>query len=411
MLNNTLILFIILSALSTLCNGSNCVYTLAPIIIILLFILAAAGLNRGLNMFNMFGIGALLGMGTGVGKGSSGKGLRAASALQRRKMKASVRSVVPVKNLSGKGKKFAQNRLNKRINKLIQKGRYGKAQKLINKKINQQQKAMKGGILTPLIEPVSKKLTTPLSNKLLSVPAISTVFGKYEGKKETTPTPPHAMESTKNTPPIAPPHAMESTKNTPPIAPPHAMESTKSTPSITSPPVMESTKKTVLEVHKKVINNVFEELKSGNINEETKALYLNYLSSINKAIGGGEMTKNYEGKTQNDKDIINKWLETHPENNKPKTFGEKAKSTAIDTANFVFMDVTGFSGVPKLYKFYKDHKNKRNQEPKSPPKMEKNEEKKGTDKYNSFIEMQNKKKEEYNNENESEELRVEGGPE
>jgi len=79
-----LILFLLYATLS-----SN-VYALVPVIIILIFILAAAGLTRGVSIFNLFGIGALMGIGGGVGKGGAGKGLKAASAVKRNKMKATI---------------------------------------------------------------------------------------------------------------------------------------------------------------------------------------------------------------------------------------------------------------------------------------------------------------------------------
>jgi len=79
-----LILFLLYTTLS-----SN-LYALIPVIIILIFILAAAGLTRGVSIFNLFGIGSLINIGNGVGKGGSGKGLKSASAVRRNKMKATI---------------------------------------------------------------------------------------------------------------------------------------------------------------------------------------------------------------------------------------------------------------------------------------------------------------------------------
>ncbi|MGC8648742.1 MAG: hypothetical protein ACP5UN_00780 [Candidatus Micrarchaeia archaeon] len=123
---------IILSALSTLCGtGGSCVYTLAPIIVILLFILAAAGLTRGVSIFNLFGLGALLGIGGGVGKGGVGKGLKAGSAVGRRKMSATIKKAPTglktlAKNLGVRNK---TKRLQKQqINALGKLGKYRKKQ-------------------------------------------------------------------------------------------------------------------------------------------------------------------------------------------------------------------------------------------------------------------------------------------
>lgn len=53
------------------------IYSLAPLIIILLFIVAAAGLTRGVDIFSIFSIGALVGATAGFGSGGVGKGFRA----------------------------------------------------------------------------------------------------------------------------------------------------------------------------------------------------------------------------------------------------------------------------------------------------------------------------------------------
>ncbi|MGC8647945.1 MAG: hypothetical protein ACP5SJ_00400 [Candidatus Micrarchaeia archaeon] len=48
---------------------------LIPIIIIIILIAAAAGLVRGKDLFALFGIGTLIGLSSGIGRGSTGKGL------------------------------------------------------------------------------------------------------------------------------------------------------------------------------------------------------------------------------------------------------------------------------------------------------------------------------------------------
>jgi len=48
---------------------------LVPIIIIIILIAAAAGLTRGTDFFALFGIDALLGLASGIGRGGTGKGL------------------------------------------------------------------------------------------------------------------------------------------------------------------------------------------------------------------------------------------------------------------------------------------------------------------------------------------------
>jgi len=112
-----LILFLLYTTLS-----SN-VYALIPIIIILIFILAAAGLTRGVSIFNLFGIGALMGIGGGVGKGGAGKGLKAASAVRRNKIKATMaKSPKGLRNLSKRlGVRHLTTHLQKKQRKYLEK--------------------------------------------------------------------------------------------------------------------------------------------------------------------------------------------------------------------------------------------------------------------------------------------------
>ena len=54
----------------------NAIYTLIPIIVIIILIAAAAGLSRGTDIFSLFGLGSLLGFTRGIGAGGAGKGFR-----------------------------------------------------------------------------------------------------------------------------------------------------------------------------------------------------------------------------------------------------------------------------------------------------------------------------------------------
>lgn len=49
------------------------IYAFIPIVIIIILIAAAAGLSRGTDIFQLFGIGALIGIGSGIGKGGVGR--------------------------------------------------------------------------------------------------------------------------------------------------------------------------------------------------------------------------------------------------------------------------------------------------------------------------------------------------
>jgi hypothetical protein len=51
-------------------------YDLAPIVLIIIFIVAAAGVTKGGDIFQFFGVASLLGITGGVGGGGAGKGLR-----------------------------------------------------------------------------------------------------------------------------------------------------------------------------------------------------------------------------------------------------------------------------------------------------------------------------------------------
>jgi len=51
------------------------IYALIPVIIIVILILAAAGMQRGTGIFQLFGIATLAGIGSQIGRGGAGKGL------------------------------------------------------------------------------------------------------------------------------------------------------------------------------------------------------------------------------------------------------------------------------------------------------------------------------------------------
>jgi len=98
-------------ALVTITQGQ--IYELAPLIVILILIVAAAGLTRGADIFSLFGIGTLMGLAGGMGSGGAGRGLKGAS-VQRRIAKSFKKLGSPVSGQLGKlaksaaKKKFAQ---------------------------------------------------------------------------------------------------------------------------------------------------------------------------------------------------------------------------------------------------------------------------------------------------------------
>ena len=54
------------------------IYAFIPIVIIIILIAAAAGLSRGTDIFQVFGIGALIGIGSSIGKGGTGTSIKGA---------------------------------------------------------------------------------------------------------------------------------------------------------------------------------------------------------------------------------------------------------------------------------------------------------------------------------------------
>ncbi|MCW6159852.1 MAG: hypothetical protein LVQ95_02050 [Candidatus Micrarchaeales archaeon] len=108
----------------TLSLGSA--WTLAPIIVIFVLIVAAAGLTRGGDFFSFLGLGALLGITSGVGKGGAGKGLRSASAVGRRSIKKNVKGLNPLKKKAAAlGKARALAKVEKKQAKVV--GKIGEA--------------------------------------------------------------------------------------------------------------------------------------------------------------------------------------------------------------------------------------------------------------------------------------------
>jgi hypothetical protein len=65
----------------------NAVYALVPLIVILILIGAAAGLMRGKDLFKLFGIEVLFGIGGGIGGSTAGKGLKGKGAAYRSTIK------------------------------------------------------------------------------------------------------------------------------------------------------------------------------------------------------------------------------------------------------------------------------------------------------------------------------------
>ncbi|MCL5433989.1 MAG: hypothetical protein M1538_03380 [Candidatus Marsarchaeota archaeon] len=284
---------IILSVL----NGGSSVYTLAPIIIILLFILAAAGLNRGTSIFNLFGLGALMGIGAGVGKGSAGKGLRSSSALQRNRMRKAV-SGAPKgpKNMSAKKggvlrQKMGAKYTNWRINRQIKKGNIEKARGIANKTINKQIKN-EGEVAAKKAKEDAVKSTVASSIFTLSYYDEKTPIklkGPKKGNIEKTswlavsvgPTFAKSVISKKSNiknnkgQEIAPPSINKNNKGQE-IAPPTINTNNKGHG--ISPPTMP--KPTELELHKQAVNKLFDNMKNGNISEND----IVYIRSVVNAV-------------------------------------------------------------------------------------------------------------------------------
>jgi hypothetical protein len=62
--------------LQALVMSLGAIYAFIPIVIIIILIAAAAGLSRGTDLFQIFGIGALIGVGSGIGGGGTGKSIK-----------------------------------------------------------------------------------------------------------------------------------------------------------------------------------------------------------------------------------------------------------------------------------------------------------------------------------------------
>lgn len=284
--------------LFALCSGGSCVYTLAPIIIILLFILAAAGLNRGTSIFNLFGLGALMGIGAGVGKGSAGKGLRSSSALQRNRMRKAV-SGAPKgpKNMSAKKggvlrQKMGAKYTNWRINRQIKKGNIEKARGIANKTINKQIKdegeaATKAAAKNAKGAAVQSTVASSIFTLSYGTPIKSK--GPKKGNIEKTswlavsvgPTFAKSVISKKSNiknnkgQEIAPPSINKNNKGQE-IAPPTINTNNKGHG--ISPPTMPEL--TELELHKQAVNKLFDNMKNGNISEND----IVYIKSVINAV-------------------------------------------------------------------------------------------------------------------------------
>ena len=272
---------LIVIILFTLCGGGSCVYTLAPIIIILLFILAAAGLNRGTSIFNLFGLGALMGIGAGVGKGGAGKGLRSSSALQRNRMRKAITGAPKEpKNMSAKKggvlrQKMGAKYTNWRINRQIKKGNIEKARGIANKTINKQIKN-EG-------KEVAKKEKEDAVRSTVSSSIFTLSYGtptklKYPKKGESMektswlavgvgPTFAKSVISKKSN--------VKSNKGQE-IAPPSINTNNKRHE--ISPPTMPEL--TELELHKQAVNKLFDNMKNGNISEND----IVYIKSVINAV-------------------------------------------------------------------------------------------------------------------------------
>lgn len=68
------------------------IYTLIPIAIIVILIAAAAGLARGMDIFALFGVDTLAGLGRGIGGGKAGTGLGSAARYRSQSALAGIKS-------------------------------------------------------------------------------------------------------------------------------------------------------------------------------------------------------------------------------------------------------------------------------------------------------------------------------
>ncbi len=160
----------------------NAIYTLIPIIVIIILIAAAAGLSRGTDIFSLFGLGSLLGFTRGIGAGGAGRGF------------SNVR-FKPSKNTEYKFKKFrkkSQEKLNiYNFRQTRQMNRANLAQKIKNiesSSANLKNKAANNKLASSgLITPTGGKTgsITPAAGILMAVGSSVLGTGLPKNKKNT----------------------------------------------------------------------------------------------------------------------------------------------------------------------------------------------------------------------------------
>ncbi len=101
---------------------------LAPLIVVFVLIVAAAGLTRGTDLFGLFGVGAIMGIGTG-GSGRVGKGVAAGKSARGIKKKIAGYGVGKSVGNALKGK-IKQRRLEKKLARAASRGDRNAAERL-----------------------------------------------------------------------------------------------------------------------------------------------------------------------------------------------------------------------------------------------------------------------------------------
>ncbi len=99
--------------LQTFALSIGAIYALIPLVIIIVLIAAAAGLTRGGDIFAILGIDALIGVGSAIGRGGSGKGITSGPQIGGKNASGSRRTMVGVGKGLSKAHKGAMGALAK----------------------------------------------------------------------------------------------------------------------------------------------------------------------------------------------------------------------------------------------------------------------------------------------------------
>ncbi|MCL4389117.1 hypothetical protein M1397_00695 [Candidatus Marsarchaeota archaeon] len=130
------------------------IYALIPLVVIIILIAAAVGLTRGTDIFALFGLGAIMGIGGGVGGGRTGNAIRGGSIQgyggdpKNYISYGKSAAAVPTKSLKDSTKaRTAERKLNKQAKKLTNTVVAGRAKDLYNSAESKISAAMRSGAI------------------------------------------------------------------------------------------------------------------------------------------------------------------------------------------------------------------------------------------------------------------------